>query len=84
VSVDEISNAGEAPSCRETHMECPHFNGVFMKYCVAEKEVYIPSIYEIREYCQFIQHRVCPHYMRTERYSEEMSNVQGDDVRMID
>ena len=48
-------------------MECPHFAGVFMKYCVAERTVYVPSIYEMREYCKQGQHRVCQHYMRTDK-----------------
>ena len=48
-------------------MECPHFAGVFMKYCVAERETYVPSVYEMREYCQQAQHRVCRIYMRTDK-----------------
>ena len=47
-------------------MECPHFAGVYMKYCVAEREVYVPSISEMREHCRHLQHRLCRHYLRTD------------------
>ena len=47
-------------------MECPHFAGVFMKYCAAGREVYVPSIYEMREHCNHLQHKICPNYMRTD------------------
>jgi hypothetical protein len=56
-------------------MECPHYVGVFMKYCVAEKEVYVPSIYELREYCNHVQHRVCQFYLRSKNGTESTSNA---------
>jgi hypothetical protein len=51
---------------KEAPMECPHLAGVYMKYCVAEKELYVPSIYEMREYCKYLQHRICRHYMQAD------------------
>ena len=56
-------------------MECQHFAGVFMKYCVAEREVYVPSIYEMSEYCKYIQHRVCRHYMRADNGPAKTSDA---------
>lgn len=56
-------------------MECPHFAGMFMKYCVAERETYVPSVYEMREYCQQSQHRVCGIYMRTDNGTATINNT---------
>jgi len=47
-------------------MECPHFTGMYMKYCAAKRETYVPSIYEMSEYCKQSQHRICWLYMRTD------------------
>ena len=47
-------------------MKCPYFAGEYMQYCTAEKDVYIPSISEIRDQCRLPQHKVCWHYMRTD------------------
>jgi len=44
-------------------MECPYLTGVYMKYCIAEKHDYVPSVYELREYCKERQHRVCRFYL---------------------
>ncbi len=56
-------------------MECPHFAGMFMKYCVAERETYVPSVYEMREYCQQEQHRVCGIYMRSDNGATGMNKI---------
>lgn len=44
-------------------MECPHFAGEFMKYCAADRDVYVPSVYEMGEQCKFLLHKVCRRYM---------------------
>jgi hypothetical protein len=54
-------------------MECPHLAGELMKYCVAEKAVYVPSIYELREYCNHQQHRTCQFYARSENSAASTS-----------
>ena len=56
-------------------MECPLFAGVFMKYCVAERDVYMPSMYEVKEQCRLLQHKVCSRYMRTDKVSVKTSVV---------
>ena len=67
-------------------MSCPHFAGIFMKYCVAEKEVYVQSIYETREHCTQLLHKVCRHYMRTNSGSGERSSasVACDDAHHLE
>lgn len=63
-------------------MECPHFAGVLMKYCAAEKAVYVPSIYEMREYCRHQQHRLCPFYSRTENTTrrDDQCSAESDSM----
>jgi len=56
-------------------MECPYFAGTFMKYCVAERDVYMPSIDEDRDQCRLPQHKVCWRYMRTEKASARTNDV---------
>jgi hypothetical protein len=63
-------------------MECPHLAGVFMKYCVAENETYVPSVYEMREYCVEPQHRVCRHYMQSDKSSGNTENAPLDSNNM--
>ncbi len=55
-------------------MECPHFAGVVTKYCVAEREFYVPSIDEMSEYCKHIQHRGCRHFIRIDNDSVTKNN----------
>jgi hypothetical protein len=45
---------------------------VFMKFCVAEKDVYVPSNHELRIYCNHQQHRVCQFYSRSETSAAKM------------
>jgi len=55
-------------------MECPHFTGMYMKYCTAEQEMFVPSIHEMREYCTSARHRACRFYAPADNVSENMRN----------
>lgn len=67
-------------------MECPYFTGVFMKYCVAEGEMYVPSIYDMREHCKHLQHRVCRRYLRSDSGSTTRNKASdcSDNARTIE
>lgn len=45
-------------------MKCCFFMGRFMMTCKANADVYVPSSFEIEEYCGNIRHKVCPLYSR--------------------
>jgi hypothetical protein len=45
-------------------MKCLFLSGKYMLSCKALREVYVPSSFEIDEYCKSIQHRMCPFYIR--------------------
>ncbi len=41
---------------------CPYLTGNYMPSCKADLQVYIPSIYELEEYCKSVRHTLCPSY----------------------
>ena len=47
-------------------MRCLLLQGKYMIYCTAVKEGYIPSTFELDEYCRRERHRICPLYCKTE------------------
>ena len=54
-------------TCPErTIMPCPFLRGNYMLSCKALREVYIPSTYELDEYCRHGQHTMCPFYCKRE------------------
>ncbi len=60
-------------------MECPFLTGKFMFSCTAKKEVYVPSAFEIDEYCKTDRYKICPHYCKRE--SAERFNYCSDGSR---
>lgn len=44
--------------------KCLFFTGRFMMTCRARVNVYVPSSFEMREYCKTGRHKVCPFYSR--------------------
>ncbi len=47
-------------------MKCPYLKGKYMITCTSVKEGYIPSIFELEEFCRHAKHTLCPLY-RTAR-----------------
>ncbi len=47
-------------------MRCLLLQGKYMIYCTAVKEGYIPSTFELDEYCRQGKHRMCPLYRKAE------------------
>jgi len=43
-------------------MRCLHLQGKYMIFCTAVKEGYIPSTFELDEYCRQEKHTGCPLY----------------------
>jgi hypothetical protein len=41
-------------------MRCPHLSGTHISSCAVEKVVYIPSLFELEEYCKTPRHKKCP------------------------
>jgi hypothetical protein len=47
-------------------MECLFLSGTYMKYCAESRENYVPSAFELEEYCTTSRHAICPLYCRRE------------------
>ena len=43
-------------------MKCLFLKGRYMLSCSARREVYVPSIFELGEYCKCSRYKVCPFY----------------------
>jgi hypothetical protein len=49
--------------------KCPFMTGIDMVSCSALKEVYVPSTYELKEYCKSSLHTMCSRNLMRERSS---------------
>jgi hypothetical protein len=56
-------------------MKCPHLARVLMKFCVAERDVYVSSICELRKYYNHQQHKMCQFYSHSENSRAKTSNA---------
>jgi hypothetical protein len=45
-------------------MSCPFLYGRHLFSCNSMREVYLPSDFELEEYCQSTRHKLCPFYGR--------------------
>ncbi len=43
-------------------MRCPFLSGRYMFFCSAQREVYVPSRFEVDEYCRDMRYNICPWY----------------------
>ncbi len=60
----EIKNDG-------TEMKCPHLEGKFTLSCNIGKSSYLPSLFELVEYCRNKRHTICPlNYQSGKRNTE--------------
>ena len=46
----------------EETMKCLFLKGRYMFSCSARREVYVPSIFELGEYCKSTRYKICPFY----------------------
>ncbi len=60
-------------------MKCPYITGKYRLSCTAHEkaEVYVPSLFELEEYCKNTRHSRCP--LRTQKY--EGQRTGGDTAR---
>lgn len=58
-------------------MKCPYITGKYRLSCTAHEkaEVYVPSLFELEEYCKNIRHIRCP--LRNQKYE----GTGGDTAR---
>jgi hypothetical protein len=49
-------------------VSCIFFKGSYLLVCKAGKRVYVPSLFEMREYCRYTRYRICPHYVNAKKH----------------
>ncbi len=48
-------------------MRCPFISGKYFKSCSVGREPYVPSAFEMAEYCTTTRHTLCPFFARREQ-----------------
>ena len=61
-------------------MACPFLSGENMLFCTA-LQVYIPSIFELSEYCQASRYTMCPFYIEKDTKASSTSSTSHDHRR---
>jgi hypothetical protein len=51
--------------------KCEYLSGEYVLACKANKVLYVPSSFEMEEYCKSIRHVVCPFYMKVEAFADK-------------
>ena len=50
-------------------MACPYITGEYLQSCIAAPDVYVPSAFQLEEYCTGSWYTLCPLF-RQRRYRE--------------
>jgi len=45
-------------------MNCPFLYGTYLLSCKSSRDVYVPSAFELEEYCKSRRHKICPYYCK--------------------
>jgi hypothetical protein len=65
-------------------MKCNFLSGTYMLACKADRHAYVPSSFEIEEYCKTGRHRICPLYFSTaEKKGDFMKRERYPSVRPL-
>jgi len=55
-------------------MKCPHLRRWTVAACKIDDRVYVPSVFQLEEYCKKREHKRCPFFMKY--CSEKNVNAQ--------
>ena len=59
----------------KVNMKCPHLAKWVISSCNAVEKPYLPSLFELQEYCRTKDHRKCPLYLRETKISGSKDKV---------
>ncbi len=45
-------------------MKCPHLRRWTVAACRIDKKVYVPSVFQLEEYCRTGEHKKCPFFLK--------------------
>ncbi len=49
-------------------IRCPHLGKLIWFFCNADKGVYVPSLFQLEEYCRNMAHKKCPFFIKNYRW----------------
>jgi hypothetical protein len=55
-------------------MKCPHLSGTRILFCTVNRAVYVPSLFELEEYCTTSRFSKCP-LLRSRSQEEENASL---------
>ena len=56
-------------------MKCPHLLKWSISSCKALGKPYVPSLFELEEYCRTKEHRKCPFYLKDVIKPDKVENI---------
>ncbi len=48
----------------EEAMKCPHLRRWTVAACRIDEKLYVPSVFQLEEYCRTREHRKCPFFVK--------------------
>jgi hypothetical protein len=48
---------------RSERIRCPHLGKMKKFFCNADQRVYVPSLFQLEEYCRSMAHKKCPFFV---------------------
>jgi hypothetical protein len=48
----------------EDTMKCPHLNRWVVATCRVGEKIYVPSVFQLQEYCKTREHKRCPFFVK--------------------
>jgi hypothetical protein len=69
----EYSTAEISYPYMEAVMKCPHLRRWTVAACRIDEKVYVPSVFQLEEYCKTRGHRRCPFFVKHMNAEREVS-----------
>ncbi len=68
----------------EEAMRCTFLMGNYLLSCNADKEIYVPSIFEFREYCRSMRYKICPFYLNATHMDKRQVKLEPPRIVRIE
>ena len=65
------------PFLNDQHKQCRFISGKYMVSCGRNRDVYVPSSVELRDYCESPMHTLCRRYQQDDREQNADAQIQG-------
>ncbi len=55
-------------------MKCPHLKSWTIAACKIDEKMYVPSVFQLEEYCRTRAHKKCPFFVKNISRNREVNN----------